>query len=75
MTIVDLTITYARNTDTGKRYLILRDINGNLDMSKKRVSGMSARDDGTTYGPIRTLRTDKLIVDSLTRTTTRRARR
>ena len=48
--------------DTGKRYLILRDINGNLDMSKKRVSGMSARDDGTTYGPIRTLRTDKLIV-------------
>jgi hypothetical protein len=55
---------YARNKATGKRYLILRDIRGNLDMSKASVNGISARDDGTTHGPIRTLRTDKLTVEA-----------
>ena len=58
------TKTYARNTKTGKRYLVLRDMKGNLDMSNERVSGISARDDGTTLGPIRTLRTDKLKVEA-----------
>lgn len=53
---------YARNTKTGKLYLILRDMQGRLDMTRERVSGMSANEDGTAHGPIRTLRTDKLTV-------------
>jgi len=54
---------YARNK-SGRRYLILRDMQGNLDMNRERVSGISVRDDGTTHGPIRTLRTDKLTVEA-----------
>jgi len=55
---------YARNAKTGKRYLILRDMNGTLDMTCERVSGMAAREDGATHGPIRTLRTDNLEVEA-----------